>query len=103
MKMVSKKSDVLSAEQADKLLELLGSDDDFRAQFAADPVRALASVGYTGPAARLGGDDPTASIAPFATCSVENLATKDVIAQSRERLRQDLMQGLAYTTPQLEA
>lgn len=102
--MVSKKSDVLSEEQADKLLELLSTDDSFRERFAADPVGALSSVGYAGPAsdgAYLA--DATASIAPFQACSVNSLASKDVIAEARERLRQDLMRGLAYTTPQLEA
>ena len=36
----------LSDDTADRLLDLLSTDDDFRAKFQQDPRSALASIGH---------------------------------------------------------
>lgn len=90
----------LEPHLADRLLDLLGTDDAFRELFQASPPAALRSIGY----GTLRIDALSKSlIEPFALCEVGKLASKGAIRNAREALRQDLIQGLAYTSPQLDA
>jgi len=81
---------------ADKLLDLLGSDDAFRDLFQKDPLAALEQLGYRPP---VEGVPP-----PFhACCHVQQLASKEAIVEARTELQGLLTRGLAYTTPNLDA
>lgn len=95
----SAKSVPLAADVTDRLLGLLSESDEFREQFAADPISALESIGYA--------PDPSTAgsglLAPFGGCQVSQLASKEAIASARNELIDLLAQGLAYTSPQLEA
>jgi putative modified peptide len=96
----------LSAEIADRLLDLLSTDDPFRAQFQTDPLAALRSIGYHSPLPgkmTACGLAPAAQLQPFADCKVENLADKDTIRASRSEIRTMLTAGLAQTAPQLDS
>lgn len=73
---------------ADKLLELLSTDDSFRERFAENPTVALTEVGYNVPE----------GLAP--TCmTTEQLASKEEIAAVREQLKSLLMSANAYFVP----
>jgi putative modified peptide len=65
----------------DKLLDLLSSDDAFRARFANDARDALAFLGYA-PAA-----NPAIIEGAWWCLKVELLASKEVIRQGRQQLR----------------
>lgn len=98
-----KKTAPLDAKLADKLLDLLSSDDKFRALFQADPGSALAQIGYSAPVlksqATLDSAQPS-----FAACArVAQLASKEVIQEARAEIKSMMLDGLAYTTPQLDA
>jgi putative modified peptide len=102
--MSSQKKGPLDHEVADRLLSLLGSDDGFREQFKQDPLAALGTIGYQAPRFDYSGSDSeSAAIAPFAGCRVMDLASKDDILGAKDELRSALTQGLAYTSPNLEA
>jgi putative modified peptide len=95
----------LDAAVADRLLDLLSTDDLFRERFQRDHLAALRSIGHESP-------DPAAMTAcglalasapePFRECKVTELAPKDVIAAARGEIRAMLLRGLAQTTPQLD-
>ena len=97
----------LSPEVADRLLDLLSTDDPFRAQFQTDPLAALRSIGYQSPAPgkmTACGLASAPALEPFASsCRVENLADKDTIRASRSEIRAMLTAGLAQTAPQLDS
>lgn len=100
--MQKKKSRPLDGKVADRLLELLSTDDQFRQDFRANPQAALRSIGYqpqseTAPAGTIPLEEP------FSSCEVDDLATKEAIRQSLDELRSTLVQGLSYTTPTFEA
>lgn len=90
----------LGADVAEKLLDLLSSDDAFRAQFQANPVEALKTIGYVAPA--FGAQVGDLSV-PFAACSVVQLASPDLISAARQELKATLVKGLAYHTPTFES
>ena len=71
----------LSEPIVDRLLDLLSSDDDFRALFAQDARGALASLGHL-PAA-----NPAISEGAWWCLKVQSLASKEVILQGRAELR----------------
>ena len=96
-----KKAAPLGADVADKLLDLLSSDETFRAQFQASPVEALTSIGYISPT--FSADASSDLAIPFGACSVVQLANPDLISAAREELKATLMKGMAYHTPTLEA
>ena len=77
-----------SREFADKLLDKLSKDDDFRKKFQADPRAAVASLGYVTPEEDFGieGQDPCLCL----TGMSDNLASKEAIAKSRDKLREQL-------------
>lgn len=88
----------LDSKTADRLLDLLGTDDAFRALFSRDPMRALAQVGYTDGAAA----DATAP-SLRSCCKVRALASKEDILKSRAEINRMLTSGLSQTTPYLDA
>ncbi len=92
----------LDAAVADKLLNLLSSDDSFRDHFSRDPVAALETIGYKRPAPQ---SKPEGSAQPelFVTCCVKQLASKEAISAARAEIRGMLLTGLNHTTPQLDA
>jgi putative modified peptide len=92
----------LDPKIADKLLDLLSTDDDFRDLFQKDPQVALQQVGYSEGTASA---TSKASSAPSfaACCRVDTLASKEVILAARSEIKKMLTSGLAYTTPQLDA
>ncbi|OHE84806.1 MAG: hypothetical protein A2579_10300 [Lysobacterales bacterium RIFOXYD1_FULL_69_11] len=96
----------LEARIADRLLDLLSTDDSFRDRFQRDHLSALAEIGYVPqePGAMTAcGLAVAAQPEPFAECKVRQLASKEVIAEAREGIRNMLLRGLAHTTPQLDA
>lgn len=93
----------LDAAVADKLLDLLGQSDDFRALFAANPSAALQQVGYqaTTQKSSLVAEATAPSIA--GCIGVQQLASKEDILASRDALRSMLLSGLSQISPQLDA
>jgi putative modified peptide len=74
---------------ADRLLDLLGTDDDYRALFQRDPRAALTQVGH--------------ELADGMDCFYEiTLASKEVIVASRTEVRRMLLAGLSQETPKLD-
>lgn len=84
----------LDAQLADRLLDLLSTDDEFRFQFSAAPLEALKAIGY---------QTKGIGSAPFEFCEIGILASKEAIRRAREELKLVLMQGSAYTSPNLDA
>jgi len=78
-----------SPEVADKLLEKLSSDDDFRALFEKDPRAALSKLGHETPEADRGvkGSDPLMCV------SSKPLASKEQIRAARKDLHTKLSAG----------
>lgn len=83
----------ISDETADKLLDRLGSDDDFRALFQKDPRQALAAVGHA-PAA-----DSSVEEGAWSCMSVSSLASKEQIRASRDTMRKHLVSARASAVP----
>lgn len=84
---------------ADRLLDLLSTDNNFRRSFKKDPATALLQIGHV-PAKQ----DATVELAWLrASLTVERLATKECIARSRDEIRKMLTQGLAMIPIQLNA
>ncbi|MNV48713.1 hypothetical protein D3C71_1406350 [compost metagenome] len=82
---------------ADRLLDLLGTDNSFRRSFRKDPANALLQIGYV-PATQ----DVAAELGYLRTSlTVERLASKERITQSRDEIRRMLTQGLAMIPIQL--
>ena len=92
----SKKTSARIAPQvADRLLELLGTDDVFRQLFKNDPAQALKKVGFV----------ESATEASPAGCfmGIEKLAPKAAILASSAELKAMLTSGLGMTPIQLNA
>lgn len=96
----------LDAKIADKLLDLLSTDDEFREHFQRDHLSALRAIGHMSPQPEkvtacglaLSATQPE----PFRECKVRQLASKESIAAARNEIRSMLLQGLDQTTPQLD-
>lgn len=82
---------------ADRLLDLLSTDNSFRRTFKKDPAAALLQIGHV-PTKQ---DDAGELDYLRASLAVERLATKERIAKSREEIRKMLTQGLAMIPIQL--
>ena len=96
----------LEARIADRLLDLLSTDDGFRDRFQRDHLSALAEIGYVPqePGAMTAcGLVVAAQPEPFGDCKVTQLAPKDAIAAARSEIRTMLLRGLDQTTPRLDA
>jgi len=77
----------LPAEVADRLLDLLSSDDDFRNLFSSDPARALVKAGFD--------QGKLAELEALKVClKVSSLAPKEVLRSSRDRIRGTLTSGI---------
>lgn len=89
-----------SPEVADRLLDKLSSDDEFRDLFEKNPGAALRQVGHQPAAAHAGvrGSDP-------AMCAnLQNgLASKEAIRAGRESMKAALISTLSYTVFNLSA
>lgn len=85
----------LTAEVADRLLDLLSSDDAFRELFIADPAAALVQAGHVADAAELA--------LLRQQLSVQSLAAKEVVAAARQEIRASLTCGMAMHPIQLDA
>jgi len=78
----------LSPEVADRLLDLLASDDTFRELFANDPAAALVQAGYDAGA--------TSDLSLLGDrLKVAGLASKEAIAAARDEIRASLTSGLS--------
>lgn len=97
----------LSVELADRLLDLLSTDDDYRTRFQRDPRAALHEIGYRSPSQDMRmtacGAIPAALPEALIDCRVEELASKEAIGLARDEIRTMLTRGLAQTPPRLEA
>lgn len=78
----------LDSKTADKLLELLSTDDDFRNLFVVDRQAALASIGY-----------PEPDNATIQCTSVTAIASKEEIAAARQELKHHLTSQLSLSDP----
>jgi putative modified peptide len=88
-----KRSAPLDPQVADRLLDLLSTDDAFRKLFTRDPREALAQVGFVN----------ATDLPSPADCSVWPLASKAQIAAAHDEIKQMFTSGLNYTTPKLDA
>ncbi|MHB8912072.1 MAG: NHLP-related RiPP peptide [Lysobacter sp.] len=84
----------LEPQVADRLLDLLSTDDMFR-QLKRHPGKALAQVGFV---------ESTSAPSPFGCFfGISQLASKAQIAEARGEIRAMLTPGLSQTTPNLDA
>lgn len=88
----------LQPEVADKLLEKLSSDDDFRDLFQRDATAALAQVGHP-PAQKLVASGSYYPTDAFACMTTTQLASKDAISQARQQLTGTLTGSGSHTDP----
>lgn len=96
----------LDATIADRLLDLLSTDDLFRERFQRDHLAALRSIGYDSPTPgqmTACGLVAQAQLEPFRDCRVHELASKDQILAARGEIQAMLTQGLSQTVPKLDA
>lgn len=100
------KSAPLDPKVADKLLDKLSTDNEFRRLFKKDPQAALAKAGHPEAMAAVAAlrkgppftpPGPPPMMPPCMT--VQRIAPKDEIAASREALKAYLTSTTVYTTP----
>jgi putative modified peptide len=90
-----KRSAPLDPQAADRLLDLLSSDDSFRKLFMSNPREALAQVGFV---------NETELPSPhFCFGGISKLSPKPVIAAARSEIRNMLTSGLGQISPLLDA
>lgn len=87
----------LQPHVADKLLDLLSTDDKFRSAFKADPAAALAQVGHPN-AEQHAGKASIAEGETFYCMTADQLAPKEEIMQARDELKSYLT---SYTDHQV--
>lgn len=78
----------LDARAADKLLDLLSTDNEFRRLFKKDPHAALARVGHSLPRET-----------SLACMSVKHIAPKREIAAARDEIKSQLVSSGSYVNP----
>jgi putative modified peptide len=81
----------MDPKAADKLLDLLSTDTEFRRLFKQDPNAALVRVGAASAV-------PPSGAAP-ACMQVNSIAPKEEIAKARAELKSHLTSTAGYTTP----
>lgn len=79
---------------ADRLLDLLSTDDAFRRRFKKRPDLALADIGHV---------VPQGTASPYGCFFGVELASKARIAEAREQIRSMLQRGLSMTVPVLDS
>ena len=84
----------LPLDIAERLLDQLASDDEFRRTFQANPANALASLGYA-PAQAQATASPGEG-QPFYCMTSATLAPKDEIARARQELLAHLTNQLSH-------
>jgi putative modified peptide len=84
-----------SRDVADKLLDKLSHDDDFRDLFQSDPHAALAQVGHVTPESDLGKE----GVDPVFCASSGQLASKDAIRKARNTLHDRLTSQVFHYEP----
>lgn len=108
-----KKSAPLDPKVADRLLDLLSTDNEFRRLFKKDPLTALVKVGYKpskdelATATRKGPPftppGPPSRVPPVSCYTVQRIAPKAEIVKGRADLKTMLTSGLGQNPPMLEA
>lgn len=100
-----KKTAPLDPKIADRLLDLLSTDDGFRELFAKDPKAALGQVGYQADAtvAARGENAAEALASSDGCCKVSALASKEVILEARDAIRSMLTSNMSQIIPQLDS
>ena len=104
----------LDPKVADKLLDLLSTDNEFRRLFKKDPQAALAKVGHPeakaavaalrkGPPFTPPGPPPVIPPTTARCCQVQRIAPKADIIKARAELKLMLTSGLAQIPPFLDA
>lgn len=89
----------LDPKVARKLLDKLGTDNEFRRLFKKDPKAALVASGYK---VAKGDDLAAAALERASAClGVERIATKSTIVKSRDALEAQLLGGISMTPIQL--
>lgn len=96
----SGKTAPLDPKVAGKLLDKLGTDNEFRRLFKKDPKAALISVGYREPLEGVAGSRQPRL---HACCAVDRIAPKADIIKARGALLELLMAGLAKSPIHLNA
>jgi len=102
------KSAPLDPKVADKLLDLLSTDNEFRRLFKKNPEEALIQAGYRGPPFTPPGPPftppgPPSLTPPFVCMQVQRIAPKADIVKARVELKAMLTSSLAQNPPQLDA
>jgi putative modified peptide len=107
------KSAPLDPKVADKLLDLLSTDNEFRRLFKKDPQAALAKAGHPEAKAAVAAlrkvppftpPGPPPRIPPvWSCCKVDRIAPKADIIKARAELKLMLTSSLAQTPPALDA
>lgn len=107
------KSAPLDPKVADKLLDLLSTDNEFRRLFKKDPQAALAKAGHPEAKAAVAAlrkgppftpPGPPPRIPPvWSCCKVDRIAPKADIIKAREQLKSMLTSSLGQSPPQLDA
>ena len=90
-----KRSAPLDPQAADRLLDLLSTDDAFRTLFRRDARQALMQVGFVNES-----DLPSPHDCFW---EIRTLASKPAIAAARDEVRFMLLAGLTQTAPRLDA
>ncbi|MFT3897616.1 MAG: NHLP-related RiPP peptide [Thermomonas sp.] len=85
------RSPALDPKVADKLLDKLGTDNEFRRLFKKDPAAALVKVGHP----------KDAALATAGCCQIESIAPKAQIVKARDELKTMLTSSLGMTPPKL--
>jgi putative modified peptide len=106
----------LDPKVADRLLDLLSTDNEFRRLFKKDPQAALVKAGWKPPKetaasgvtkARKGPPftppGPPEAVPPVDCLKVRRIAPKAQIIAARDNFKRELMQGLGYSPNHFEA
>ena len=91
------KSAPLDPKVADRLLDLLSTDNEFRRLFKKDPAAALAKAGHRGPPFTPPGPPPARP--PMNCTTVKHIAPKAEIMAAREAIKEYLTSSVSLTNP----
>jgi putative modified peptide len=101
----------LDPKVADRLLDLLGTDNEFRRLFKKDPQAALVKAGWKAPKAPVGAParkgppftppGPPTMVPPVMCLQVDRIAPKETISRSRDALKAFLTSELTMQPIQL--
>lgn len=89
----------LDAKVADKLLDLLGTDNEFRRLFKKDPGAALVKAGYKLPKGDAAAADNLQKL--HKQLKVDKIAPKANVQKARMEIKSSLTSGLAMQPIQL--